>query len=313
MSIFKSVGTSITGMTLNEATKAANLDWTVAKQPIYTGDLSNPITSNRHFATVRSDTQEILGIVGPDYQVLQNQELAWMVSRLSSADLKVETAGYINGGSRVWYQTQGNPFDVGPKKDTNVPMCLFTNGHDGQWSLSALPVTFRIICENTLNMAITKAKSNNTIISLKHTGNIQDRLESMFLAISEFKERTEEFENKAQRLGNTPLNTEQIQKFWTGLYMEMFGGIYSNPTAEYQVESNALAKSTLTKWTDNFDSEVKDCGANMWTAMNAVTFWLDHQQIYRGDKKLTNQFNDILFGNRSKQKLQVLSHALMPV
>ena len=313
MSLFTSVGKDVSNLGLYSVLDEAKLNWNVTKQPIFTDSPDNGeyITTNKHFATVREDTKTILGIVGPDYQVVQNRELAYLCERLANTnDIKVETAGSLNGGQRVWIQMKGDAFDVGPKYDTNIPMTLFTNGHDGMWSLNCLPTSIRVICQNTLNMALNQGKKNNMIISLKHVGNMQDRLESMLIAVEEFKHRSELFRENAQLLGSKEVNTEFIQRFWTELYVNMFGDIHDSPMNESQSEDNKSAMSTLNKWANTFDSEVKHSGANLWTAMNAVTYWLDHQQIYRGVNKSENKFVDVLFGNGAKEKVNVLNATL---
>lgn len=317
MSIFNSVGTDIQDCSLEAALSKADLNWTVAKLPIWSygqWDESigggRPITTSRHFATVRQDNETILGIVGPDYVPVQNQELAYLCERLQGKDVKIETAGSLNGGQRVWIQMKGNSFDVGNKRDENISMTLFTNGHDGQWPLSSLPTNYRVLCQNTLNMALNNGRKNNMIISMKHVGDMQSRLEQMIIAIEHWKDRTQNFQERAQILGNKEVNTEFVQKFWTMVYMNMFGDIHDNPSNEFEIEDNKKATSTLIKWSNTFDSEVKHSGANMWTALNAVTYWIDHQQIYRGEKKHENRFNDILFGNGAKEKVNVMNTAL---
>jgi phage/plasmid-like protein (TIGR03299 family) len=310
--IFLSNGTDVSNTPLGQATIDAGLDWTVSKRPLYvqSPNDSNWHTTNRFFATVRDDSDHILGVVGSDYQVIQNQELAYMAERIQGSDIRVESAGSIRNGSRVWYQLRGDPFGVGPKKDENVPMCLLTNGHDGMNPLCILPTTKRVICENTLNMAIQQGRKSKMFISLKHTGNISDRLESLIEAISDFKNRTEIFQSKADTLARAEVTTEFVQKFWTQVYMDTFGGIHDNPTNETEHEDNKAATSTMLKWSETFDNEIKLSGANLWTATNAVTYWLDHQQIYRGNNKSENRFIDVLFGDRAKQKMSVMNQAL---
>lgn len=314
-SVFNFVGASVEGLSLEEATTRAEMNWTVSKRPIYVMNTpsdtdDNLYTTNKFFATTRDDTNTILGVVGPDYQVVQNYELAYLCERLQGSDVKIETAGSLDGGRRVFIQMRGNAFDVGPKRDTNIPMTLFTNGHDGQWPLSSLPTSIRVICQNTLNMALNKGKRNNMIISLKHVGNMQDRLESMIDAIENWKDRTDQFQERAEILARKEVNTEFVQNFWTQIYSDMFGEIHENPMNDEQNSNNQTAKSTLTKWTNTFDSEVKLSGANLWTAMNAVTYWLDHQQIYRGTKKNENRFVDTLFGDGAREKVSVMNAAL---
>lgn len=310
--VFNFVGASVEGLSLEEATNRAGMNWTVSKRPIHVMSNmdDNLYTTNKFFATTRDDTNTILGVVGPDYQVVQNYELAYLCERLQGSDVKIETAGSLDGGRRVFIQMRGNAFDVGPKRDTNIPMTLFTNGHDGQWPLSSLPTSIRVICQNTLNMALSQGKRNNMIISLKHVGNMQDRLESMIDAIENWKDRTNQFQDRAEILARKEVNTEFVQNFWTQIYSDMFGEIHENPMNDAQNEDNKSAKSTMTKWANTFDSEVKLSGANLWTAMNAVTYWLDHQQIYRGTKKNENRFVDTLFGDGAREKVNVMNAAL---
>lgn len=311
MSIFKQIGTNIEGYTLDQATKTARLDWNVDKRPIWTIDKDGKATStSKFFATTRNDTNEILGIVGPDYQVVQNSELAWLCQRVSSTDAVVETAGYLRSGARVWYQMRGNPFGVGTKKDENIPYCVFSNGHDGQHPISALPTSIRVICENTLNMAHSNAARDGMIISLRHTGDMTGRLEAMAKSIELFKESTERFKSQANTLANKEVTTQFVQDFWTKVYMRCVDNIPYNATSDREKEQQAKAESTVMKWSNTFDSEVKHSGANLWTAFNAVTSWIDHDQIYRGNNKAHNKFNDTVYGKRAKEKVGIFNYAL---
>ena len=249
MSIFTQVGSDVTQTSsLDEAMQQADLNWTVSKRPIYVPTQTEYATTNKWFANTRDDLDHILGIVGPDYQIIQNSELAYMASRVCGADVKVETCGSIQGGQRVWLQLSSNPFAVGPKKDEVQPKFLLTNGHTGMHPLAALPTTVRVICENTLNMALNTGRKNNMMITLKHTGNIQDRLESLINAIHEFKDRTQNFQEKAEVLANKSVSTEFVQNFWTNVYMDMFGNIHSNPTTERRQQGCTFNNDQVVKY-----------------------------------------------------------------
>jgi hypothetical protein len=90
----------------------------------------------------------------------------------------------------------------------------------------------------------------------------------------------------------------------------MFGDIHNNPSNEKEVDANNRAASVMIRWSNTFDEEAGQVGYNMWNAANAVTNWLDHGQIYRGNKKTENKFNDVVFGNRAKYKIDVMNAAL---
>lgn len=314
-SVFNYVGSPVGGLSLPEAISKAQLDWTVSKRPIFvqSGVNRDLSSSSKFFATCRDDTNAILGVVGTDYKPVQNNELAYLCERVAKDGVKIQTAGSIDGGRRVWFQMTGDAFDVGPKKDVNIPMTLFTNGHDGQNPLSGLPTTQRVICENTLNMALSHGNKHGMIISFKHMGDMQSRLESMIDAISDWKHRTVVFQEKAEAMARKELNVEGVQNFWVNLYINMIGDIHPDDSTEQRKEDNKAAGSVLTKWSNTFDSEVRSSGANLWTAMNSVTYWLDHQQIYRGERKHESRFNDTLFGKGAKEKINVMNYALSTI
>ena len=306
MSIFSSFGTDVNGLSLVEANEKADLNWSVNKSPIVADNNGISVTTNRFFATVRTDNDTILGIVGPDYQVIQNQELGFMAEQISDK-VKIETAGCLGGGQRVWYLMRGNSFNVGKRDDEVRPYTLFTSVHNGLHALDILPTSVRVICENTLNLALSTRKMG---ISIKHTGNVQERIDSLVDGIQQFQKVTEVFANKANDLANKNVTVEFVQKFWTQVYMNMFGDIHNNPSNEKEVDANNRAASVMIRWSNTFDEEAGQVGYNMWNAANAVTNWLDHGQIYRGNKKTENKFNDVVFGNRAKYKIDVMNAAL---
>jgi len=126
LSAFNRIGAPVEGLSSTEAMVSADLNWTVSKRPIHVmSDVDdNLYTTNKFFATTRDDNNHILGVVGPDYQVVQNEELMYLCQRLQGSDVKIETAGYLDHGRRIFIQMRGNAFDVGPKRDTNIPMTL---------------------------------------------------------------------------------------------------------------------------------------------------------------------------------------------
>jgi phage/plasmid-like protein (TIGR03299 family) len=311
MSIFQQIGKDVTGSNnITQAMTDAGLDWNVSKRQIFVQGNADMCTTNKWYANTRDDNDQILGIVGPDYQVIQNSELAYMAERVCGGNVKVETCGLLHGGERVWIQLASNPFDVGPNKDEVQPKFLLTNGHTGMHPLAALPTTTRVICENTLNMALNVGRKTNMMITLKHTGGINARIESLITAIEDFKFRTNDFQIKANFIAGKSVTTEFVQKFWTQVYVDMFGNIHNEPTTEEHKEDNEQAKSVMIKWANTFDLEQKVSGANLWTAMNAVTYWLDHDQLYRGKNKAENRFVDVLFGQRAKEKVNIMEYAL---
>lgn len=306
MSVFNT-GTQVTGMTMQEAIAHANLDWRVTTEPVlylHNGEMK---ADSQYYTNIRQDTGRILGVVGSGYRVIQNSEVAEMASVINGHSVSIETVGNLYGGERIWFLMRGDSFNVGKKDDEVRPYTLLTNAHNGKHTLSVLPTSVRVICENTLNAALRGSKMS---ISIKHTGNIQSRIDSLIDGIEFFRNQTMKLKEQANVLANREVTTDFVQTFWTNVYISQFGKIHDNPVNAQQSEDNDKAVSTMIKWSNTFDSESRIVGTNLWTAANAVTNWLDHDQIYRGNNKSDNRFDDILFGDRAKAKIRVMDYAL---
>lgn len=299
----------------SNALQTSGLDWRVEKRPVMVwsqkSDERDYVVSDSLMATVRTDTEDILGVVSDRYQPIQNEELLWCAEKIGKGNLSFVSAGYTGNGERVYAQLNGNPWGIGPKDDEVYPTFVLSNGHDGNHPISGWPTTIRVICENTLNMSSSQAsRRGHMMISLRHRGTAVDLLESMINSVVEFQERSDAFHSRAQILAGCDLNVEQVQGFWTSVYTKMFGKIYSNAATEDQVKANDKAAEVMIKWANTFDSEKNHSGTNLWTAMNSVTNWLDHGQIYRGSNKSDNRFNDTVFGSGASEKVKVMDLAL---
>jgi phage/plasmid-like protein (TIGR03299 family) len=155
------------------AIKLAKLDWEVHQKPVYinAGDSYN--AAPNYIANVRSDTQEVLGIVSERYQIIQNQEaFSFTDALISGGDVRYETAGSLKNGRQVWMLAKINrEYDIlGDKVD---PYLCFTMAHDGTGAIRALMTPIRVVCKNTLNMAIAQASRS---WSTTHVGDIAAKM-----------------------------------------------------------------------------------------------------------------------------------------
>jgi len=85
--------------TLAEALEASGLTWPVTKEPVHR---SGGERIDGFHATVREDTGRVLGIVGADYVVVQNQQCFAFLANLLGSELIFETAGSLWGGRQVF-------------------------------------------------------------------------------------------------------------------------------------------------------------------------------------------------------------------
>ena len=134
----------------------AILDWLVEKQPLFTADGTKVAGE---FATVRQDTAAV-GVVGNNYRVFQNAEAFDFFDALVADKLAMyETAGSLKGGKRRSF-CASIPKELRAAGDDVVnPYVLLTNTHDGSGTLRMLPTSVRVVCQNTLNLALGRANS----------------------------------------------------------------------------------------------------------------------------------------------------------
>jgi phage/plasmid-like protein (TIGR03299 family) len=163
-----------------EALEAAKLAWRVSKQPM---QLENGRAVPDHKAVVRDDIGAVLGVVGRQYTPLQNVDaFAFADLLLPGAEGRYETAGSLMGGRRVWMLAKLGEADIVPG-DPVTDYLLLSNSHDGTSSFRVLQTSVRVVCNNTLTMALG-ARTEHAI-AFKHTAGAiaQTRLEDAQAAL----------------------------------------------------------------------------------------------------------------------------------
>lgn len=156
--------------TSEEAIRIAKLDWTVQQFPVYANN--KPIDG--YFANIRSDINLPLGIVKGRYRIVQNNEAFGFVDNIignKEVECHYETAGSLFNGKRIFLLVKLPDKDVLGDKIENY--MFFTNSHDGSKSLMAGISSVRVVCNNTLQLAIKNAER---LWVCRHTVSIQDKV-----------------------------------------------------------------------------------------------------------------------------------------
>lgn len=156
--------------TSEDAIRYAGLDWNVEQQPLFLGN-GNKIPDN--FANVRSSDGKFLGVVGNRYQIVQNTDAFAFTDALLGEGVKYETAGSLKDGKVIWLLAR-MPETIQILGDEVAPYLVFTNTHDGSGAVRVTLTSIRIVCNNTLNMALKGAKR---VWSARHTGSITSKLD----------------------------------------------------------------------------------------------------------------------------------------
>ena len=173
-----------------EALELAGLDWTVGQKPIYTGGEEIP----GYKANVRSSDGKVLGVVTDRYRIIQNEEAFAFTDALLGEGVKYETAGSLSGGKRVWLLAH-MPHEYIISGERISPYLVFSNTHDGSGAVRVALTPIRVVCNNTLNLALRTAKRSWSMV---HTGNIEEKLQeardTLFMAEKYMDSLGREFE-----------------------------------------------------------------------------------------------------------------------
>ena len=197
-----------------DALRLAGLDWTVDQTPVYT-DAGIEITGYK--ANRRNSDNAILGIVSDRYKIVQNTEAFEftdaLIGETENGVVKYETAGSLCGGKRVWLLAKMPTQKI--LDDDVEPYMFFSNTHDGSGAIKVGITPVRIVCNNTLNIALNTAKRQ---WSTKHIGNMQSKLEEAKLCLQLADKYMKGLNEEADRLANATLYKEQIDE----IFNEMF-------------------------------------------------------------------------------------------
>ncbi|CCZ61360.1 phage/plasmid-related protein TIGR03299 [Hungatella hathewayi CAG:224] len=155
--------------TSTEALTLAGLDWKVTQKLIETED-GIPISGFK--ANIRDSDEKVLGVVTDRYKVVQNTDAFSFTDELLGEGVTYETAGSLQEGRRTWLLAK-LPQRYIISSDEITPYLVFMNSHDGTGSIKAAMTPIRVVCQNTLNLALSTAKR---YWSTNHTGDIQGKI-----------------------------------------------------------------------------------------------------------------------------------------
>jgi phage/plasmid-like protein (TIGR03299 family) len=148
-----------------DAIKLAGLDWRVEAVPVYYGEEGKLTQAPNTFATRRTDNNGLLGVVSNRYKIFQNRASFGMIDALLDMGAKIETAGSLDEGRKIWVLAKMEPWRLlGDEIDSYL---FLANHHDGKGSLVAGATNVRIVCQNTFDLAI---KSASRKWAIRHMG-----------------------------------------------------------------------------------------------------------------------------------------------
>ncbi len=317
--------------TSEEAMRLAHLDWSVEKSPCYhtyTREIEREIVGGPQdggtktetenvteevkgsYVIRRSDTRDVLGVVGERYSPFQNAEaFQFMDSLQQDGIMRYDAAFSLSGGSRVCLLARLPSVDFTGRgtvdgdaatgignwrsDDANLRYLLVSTSHDGTSGIDFLPTSMRVECANMLAIALNSGKYR---VSMRHTGDLQSKLGQVRKYLSLFDEKFTQHAEGMRILANSGYTKEQAAEY--------INTIFPAPVLEIPEDASQETTRKLTKAHGRAEKkhdkeilEVREAfngesnrrlGKTWWRLVNSVTWTADHGETLnnqRGTKR----------------------------
>lgn len=260
--------------TAAQALAAAQLDWRVVKAPLYLFGKNRLLPAQGRYAVVPEDrfgTDEcpVFGIVGEQYQPLQNREAFSFFDPIVGEGAAIyHTAGALGQGERIWMLAQLPGDIVVAGREKVEKYVLLSNSHDGESSIQVKFTPIRVVCENTLTLALSYGRT----VRVAHLGDMQQRLEQARKLLGFMNETFRTLESRFNAMVAVKLNGEALEA-----YLQR---VFPNPkdpddhAAMKRAENNRhWAGYFFARGKGNNEPAVK---GTLWAAYNGVTEFVDH-------------------------------------
>jgi len=283
---------------VEEMVVAAGLDWKVRQLPLFAqAEDGEMIALPQRRALVRDTDNKIMSVTGDIWKPFQNHDaLEFFRDYTEAGGAKLETAGALRGGKIIWALASIQEGFTVSKNDHVKGYILLTSPHEVGKSITVRTTTVRVVCANTMAMAMGKDSAQ---YSQNHLSNFD--VSAAKSAVGLAKEQIYQASLDAKLLAKLKMSAFDNVRFLAKFFQPAPEGV--NEDAHVQELLNAPDKQSkvmdqvMRSW-GTAPGAIKD---NAWGTLNAVTHWADHSAGNKADTRLFNAW----LGERSRLKLEV--------
>jgi phage/plasmid-like protein (TIGR03299 family) len=243
------------------ACNKAGLAWEAETVPLLMADNHEKVS---HVAVRRKSDGRVLGVVGPRYTILQNQDaFKWFQPFLDAREAVLHTASSLRSGSRIWVLAKLNrdPLVVA-EGDEVEKYLLLSHSHDGSLAVRVGFTPVRVVCANTLAMA--HGADASKLIRVKHTQEVLENLKSirevMNLANQEFEATADQY----RRLARKSINQNDLCR-----YVQRVLKIEDEANPSTRIKN--IAQEILGLAEAGRGNDLASVRGTLWTAYNGVS------------------------------------------
>ena len=293
--------------TSSEAIIFAGLDFTVVKRKLFTYGKENQTADTEteiqipeivvpdYYATIRTDTEQVLGVVGKDYEVVQNTDAFKFFDAIVQGEgIQYETAGALgkNGGRIFITAKLPNYIKVG--SDDLIEKYLFlTTSHDGFGSITAAFTPVRIVCANTLNAAMRNCTNS---IKIRHTQNAKERLEEAHKVMgisNKLSEQLEDIFNHWSRVAITDTEVKKLIQLAMVPSKEVLRNLQAGQSDELSTCFTNICNSVHEYGMSSPSQQTATTKGTLFGAYNSITGYFQNLRSYKNEEA---KLKSIMYG-----------------
>lgn len=298
--------------TAEEAMYHANMGYIVALAPLYAKFSEDPNDPKRgikledNFATYRTDTRDVFGVVGSRYEIVQNTAaFSFFDSIVGEKKAIYETAGVLGKGETIFLTAKLPNNIILPGDDIVEQFLLFTMSHDGTRPVSAMFTPTRVVCANTLAIALTNGAHK---VVIKHTKSALDKIREagkLMGLVSRRSEATTEILNAMSKVRITDDQlTEYIKMvFLTKEEMKRLAETGDHRKAEISTRTIGIMEQVADFTLTGVGQDTQSTKGTLFGAYSGVAGWLYNKKEYKNDdtrmKSLVLEGNDYNLNNKA--------------
>jgi phage/plasmid-like protein (TIGR03299 family) len=282
--------------TAAEAIEAAGLGFTVEKMALKTRDAELQVEG--HFATVRTDTYEVLGVVGSRYSIIQNTDAFTTFDALvGEGEAIYHTAGVLGKGERIWLLAKLPDYIRVNGGDVVEKYLLLTNSHDGSGPVSVKLTPIRIVCENTLALALDGEEKE---VRVRHTGQAKARLREAHEVLGLANQLYAQLDQVFNDMSRKHIDGKTLFGYVRAVFP-------SKSTLEDRSRIVRIREKVLELAETGKGAEISR--GTVWGAYNAVTEFVDHYRLTSVTD--TASLKSVWFGPGERIKRQAFKAAMI--
>lgn len=296
--------------TSTEAIQHAGLDYQVEKTKLTTtpNEIINAESEKQlisvpgYYATMRTDTKAVLGVVGKDYQIVQNRDAFTFFDSIVSGDgILYETAGALGQGEKIFI-TAKLPEYIRVGQDDLIGKYLFlTTSHDGSGSITAAFTPVRIVCANTLNAAM---RNMTNVIKIRHTSNATERLKLAHQVMGISNRFSDEIGQVFNSWSKKPISDPQLKRlieYAMAPNKEVLGNIKDGKLNALSTQFTNIVDDVYEYALSNPTQQLPTTMGTVFGAYNAVTGYFQNVRKFADDEA---KVKSILYGGTGQLRTQ---------